>query len=86
MRCLMKLLITILTMISVSFGAFGGIFHDTPVGKKNDVILEMWSDILNEWDEVILVFGYNDDYEVCEDIKKLFKNRYNRRYRCTTIK
>ena len=82
----MKLLITTLTMIFFSFFAFGGIFHDTPVGKKNDVVLEMWSDILNEWGEVILVFGYNDDYEVCEDIKSLFKNRYNRKYRCTTIK
>ena len=70
----------------ISFGAFGGIFHDTPVGKKNDVIMEIWSDVLNEWDEVILVFGYYDDYEVCEDIKSLLKNRYNRRYRCTTIK
>ena len=83
----MKLLTTTLTIMFISFGAFGGIFHDTPVGKKNDVILEIWSDTLNEWIEVILVFGYDDDFEVCKETASSFKERYNtRKYRCTTIR
>lgn len=73
-------------MILINFKVYGGFNHNTPVGKKNDVIMEIWSDVLNEWDEVILVFGYYDDYEVCEDIKSFLTDRYNRRYRCTTIK
>ena len=57
----------------------GNLIHNTPVGKKNDVILEIWSDTLNEWVEVILVFGYDDDFKVCEETKSLFKKRYNTR-------
>ena len=83
----MKLLITTLTMVFINFVAFGGIFHDTPVGKKDDVILEIWSETLNKWVEVILVFGYDDDFEVCKETASLFKKRYNtRKYRCTTIR
>ena len=82
----MKLLITTLTIVLINFGAYAGFSHKTPVGKKNDVILEQWSNFLNEWDEVILVFGYGDDYEVCEEIKVFLTDRYNRKYRCTTIK
>ena len=83
----MRLLIITLTTIFISFGAFGGIFHDTPIGKKNDVILEIWSDTLNEWVEVILVFGYDNDFKVCEETASLFKARYKpNKYRCTTIR
>ena len=83
----MKKLLLMLTFVIFNFGANAGLFHNTPVGKKNDVILEIWSDTLNEWVEVILVFGYDDDFKVCEEIKSLFKKRYNtNKYRCTSIR
>ena len=83
----MKKLLLILTFVIFNFGANAGLFHNTPVGKKNDVILEIWSDTLNEWVEVILVFGYDDDFKVCEETASLFKARYKtRKYRCTAIR
>ena len=82
----MKLFITTLSIVFINFGAFAGFKHDTPIGKKGDVVLEMWSDILNGWEGVVLVFGYYDDYEACEEIKNVLTDRYSRRYRCNPIK
>lgn len=83
---IMRLLIVTVTIILISFNVRAGFFHKTPVGKKNDVILEIWSDILNEWNEVVLIFGYDDNYENCEIIKNYLVTRYNRKYRCSVIK
>ena len=38
----MKILLTFLTIALFSFGTKAGLFHDTPVGKKGDVILEQY--------------------------------------------
>ena len=44
----MKTLLTFLTITLFSYGTNAGLFHNTPVGKKGDVILEQYSTILNE--------------------------------------
>ena len=53
----MKTLFTFLTIVLFSFGSRASLFHDTPVGKKGDVILEQYSNTLNKWEEVILIYG-----------------------------
>ena len=82
----MKTLLTCLTIALFSFGAKAGLFHDTPVGKKGDVILEQYSSTLNKWEEVILIFGFGDDYTNCQIIQKAFQRLGKRKYRCTTIR
>ena len=44
---IMKILLTFLTIALFSFGTKAGLFHDTPVGKKKDMILEQYSSTLN---------------------------------------
>ena len=82
----MKILITFLTIALFSFGTKAGLFHDTPVGKKGDVILEQYSTILNEWEEVILIFGFGDDYTNCQIVQKALQKQGKRKYRCTSIR
>ena len=48
--------------------------NDTPVGKKGDMILEQYSSTSNKWEEVILIFGFGDDYTNCQIIQKAFKD------------
>jgi hypothetical protein len=38
-----------------------------------------------EWDKVILVFGFVDDYTNCDDIAEYFTNSYGGNYRCTKV-
>ena len=82
----MKILLTFLTITLFSFGTKASLFHDTPVGKKGDIILEQYSSNLNKWEEVILIFGFGDDYTNCLIIQKAFQSQGKRKYRCTTIR
>ena len=82
----MKTLLILLTIIFFSFGSRAGLFHNTPVGKKGDVILEQYSSTLNEWEEVILIFGFGDDFTNCQIIQKAFQRLGKRKYRCTKIR
>ena len=68
----MKALLTYLTIAIFSFGTKAGLFHDTSVGKKGDVILEQYSSTLNKWEEFILIFGFGDGYTNCQIIQKAF--------------
>ena len=82
----MKILLTFLTIALFSFGTKAGLFHDTPVEKKGDMILEQYSSTLNKWEEVILIFGFGDDYTNCQIIQKAFQRLGKRKYRCTEIR
>ena len=82
----MKTLLTFLSITLFSYGTNAGLFHNTPVGKKGDVILEQYSTILNEWEEVILIFGFGDDYTNCQIVQKALQKQSNRKYRCTSIR
>lgn len=44
----MRLLIITLTMIFISFEVYAEFSYELQLGK-NDVILEQWSNFLNEW-------------------------------------
>ena len=50
------------------------------------MILEQYSSTLNKWEEVILIFGFGDDYTNCEIIQKAFQRLGKRKYRCTEIR
>ncbi len=54
---IMKTLLTCLTIALFSFGTKAGLFHDTLLGKKGDIIFEQYSSTLNKWEEVVLIFG-----------------------------
>ena len=82
----MKILITFLTIALFSFVTKAGLFHDTPVGKKGDVILEQYSSTLNKWEEIILIFVIGDDYTNCQIIQKAFQRLGKRKYRSTKIR
>ena len=41
--------------------ANAGLFDSYLRGEKGDVIAEVWSTSRNEWDAVVLFFGYVDD-------------------------
>ena len=82
----MKTLLICLTITLFSFGTKAGLFHDTPVGKKGDVILEQYSSTLNKWEEVILIFGIGDDYTNSQIIQKAFQRLGKRKYRSTKIR
>ena len=38
------------------------------VGKSADQWLEQYSSPTREWDKVALIFGYDEDYELCSQI------------------
>ena len=85
----MKILLTFLMTIMFNSNANAGLFHNTPVGKKVDVISESYSNMFKEWHEVALIFGFGDDYTNCQLIKEALENQSalgKRRYRCTVIK
>ena len=82
----MKTLLTCLTIALFSFGTKAGLFQDTPVGKKGDMILEQYSSTSNKWEEVILIFGFGDDYTNCQIIQKAFQRLGKRKYRYTKIR
>ena len=60
--------------------------NDTPVGKKGDMILEQYSSTSNKWEEVILIFGFGDDYTNCQIIQIAFQRLGKRKYRYTKIR
>ena len=82
----MKILLIFLTIALFSFGTKAGLFHDNPVGKKGNMILEQYSSTLNKWEEVILIFGFGDDYTNCQIIQKAFQRLGKRKYRYTKIR
>lgn len=84
-----NILLTFLTIILFNFSANAGLFHNTPVGEKDDVILESYSSMFKEWHEVALIFGFGDDYTNCQLIKEALQKQDTlgkREYRCTVIK
>ena len=50
------------------------------------MILEQYSSTSNKWEEVILIFGFGDDYTNCQIIQKAFQRLGKREYRCTKIR
>jgi len=53
-----------------------------PIGKKGDVIAEQWSQNRGEWDPVVLFFGHLDDWEICEEYRKMVKQKSGTKMRC----
>ena len=49
------------------------------------MILEQYSSTSNKWEEVILIFGFGDNYTNCQIIQKAFQRLGKREYRCTEI-
>ena len=80
----MKILLTFLTIALFSWNKSWS--NDTPVGKKGDMILEQYSSTSNKWEEVILIFGFGDDYTNCQIIQKAFQRLGKRKYRYTKIR
>ena len=66
--------------------AFAGLFDSYPRGKKGEVIAEMWSKSRNQWDPVVLFFGYSNDWEFCEEYLEMLKKQTSYRYRCVENK
>ena len=60
-------LLTAILLILFSQTAFAGLFDSYPRGQKGEVIAEMWSKSRNQWDPVVLFFGYGNDWEFCEE-------------------
>ena len=60
--------------------------ENSPMGKRA-VWLEQRSDFgYEEWEKVVLVFGYLDDYTNCKDIEKLFGQIHDGfAFRCNII-
>ena len=50
------------------------------------MILEQYSSTLNEWEEVILIYGFGDDYTNCQIIQKAFQRLGKQENRCTKIR
>ena len=50
------------------------------------MILEQYSSTSNKWEEVILIFGFDDDYTNCQIIQKAFQRLGKRKYRYTKIR
>ena len=50
------------------------------------MILEQHSSTSNKWEEVILIFGFGDDYTNCQIIQKACQRLGKRKYRCTEIR
>lgn len=56
--------------------------QETPIGQS-DSWLEKQSLMTGEWDRIVLVFGYVDDYEACQELRDLLSAKYpEHRYRC----
>tara|TARA_B100001057_G_scaffold335361_1_gene336008 strand:- start:122 stop:403 length:282 start_codon:yes stop_codon:yes gene_type:complete len=55
---------------------------------KDSVWLEKESKVSpDEWDKVMLVYGYYDDQENCETIREYFEELFlNQNYRCNSVK
>ena len=80
----MRLLLTIIVLATLATPTFAGLFHDGPVGEEGDVFLQQWSNLLNEWDDVALIFGWGDNYQACQDI---IENLYgSKKYRCVVVR
>ena len=73
---LRKVLFGIVAM-SFFFGPFQpGLTHEA---EENDVVLQQWSPFLNEWNSVVLFYGYGLNDEMCEKVKDFLNaNRYER--------
>ena len=79
-------LLTVTLVTLISHTAWAGLFDTYPRGKKGEVIAEMWSNSRSEWDPVVLFFGYNDDWEFCEEYLEMLKKRTAYKYRCVENK
>jgi len=56
--------------------------QEKPIGQP-DSWLEKQSLMTGEWDRIVLVFGYADDYEACQELRDLLSAKYpEHRYRC----
>jgi len=66
--------------------ANAGLFDSYLRGEKGDVIAEVWSTSRNEWDAVVLFFGYVDDWAICQEYLEMLKERDTHRYRCVENK
>jgi hypothetical protein len=52
------------------------------VGEGQDFFLEL-KNAFDDWEKVILIFGYWDDWEVCAELAGILSARYPlRTYRC----
>ena len=73
---LRKVLFGIVAM-PLFFGPFQpGLAHEA---EENDVVLQQWSPFLNEWEGVVLFYGYGLNDEMCEKVKDFLNaNRYER--------
>jgi hypothetical protein len=76
----MRLIVTIVVLATLATPTFAGLFHDGPVGEDGDVFLQQWSNFLNEWDDVALIFGLGDNYQACQDIIENLSE--SKKYRC----
>ena len=68
-------LLAAIFLILFSQTGWAGLFDSYPRGKKGEVILEQWSENRNEWDPVVLFFGYLDDWAVCEEYREMVKEK-----------
>ena len=50
------------------------------------MILEQYSSTSNKWEEVILIFGFGDDYTNCQIIQKAVLKLGKQKYRCIKMR
>ena len=56
--------------------------QEKPIGQS-DTWLEKQSLMSGEWDRIVLIFGYMDDSEACQEVRELLALKYpEHRYRC----
>ena len=57
--------------------------ENNPIGEEKDVWLEKQSPLSNQWIKVILIFGFTDDLNACQELVELYKPLDELPYRCT---
>ena len=83
---MVRALLTAIFLTLFSQTTWAGLFDSYPRGKKGEVIAEMWSYSRNEWDPVVLFFGYGNDWEFCEEYLEMLKKQTTYKYRCVENK
>ncbi len=78
----------IMTLFLIFLGnAHGDVFHKYKRGETGDVILEGYHFLVEEWEPLVLFFGFVNDMDDCEEVAKIWNDAHApvHKFRCTFI-